>query len=258
MSHTDNSVMRILSKIKYQLTNHRAKQKNSIKLYMAPTLWLSLGENCLSDNILHRHGKKSFSTPYSHGRSNLDYAISLEKMNYSGLLDKENLKYDHVGKSSVVRSTLFNKSDDIFSYLHINGFEFTHHDILSSDKERESLQRKIQRLNKYRNNKRIVFLYHHRICNNSNLDSLFQKGLEFLEFYKKNSCLIIFSQKIVQSKDERKLHYKRIQDNIHFFQFDTMQLWEGDEEDILWAKIDDDLVKQMIDHANIILTSRSK
>lgn len=42
-------------------------------------IWLSLGENCLSDNILSRHSLKSFSTPFSHARSNIDYALELEK-----------------------------------------------------------------------------------------------------------------------------------------------------------------------------------
>ena len=41
--------------------------------------WLSLGENCLPDNVLQRHGRKTLSTVFSSGRSNIDYAVSLEE-----------------------------------------------------------------------------------------------------------------------------------------------------------------------------------
>lgn len=43
------------------------------------TYYLSLGENCLADDILKRYKLKSFSTPYSPTRSNIEYAIQSEK-----------------------------------------------------------------------------------------------------------------------------------------------------------------------------------
>ncbi|MFJ5369320.1 DUF1796 family putative cysteine peptidase, partial [Bosea sp. CER48] len=50
---------------------------------LGPANWLSLGENCLPDNILERNGLKMFSTPFSHGRSNIEYAIQLHSEGYS-------------------------------------------------------------------------------------------------------------------------------------------------------------------------------
>lgn len=52
-------------------------------------LWLSLGENCLSDAILKRHGLKSFSTPFSLCRSNVDVVNQATEQSFTGLLDPE-------------------------------------------------------------------------------------------------------------------------------------------------------------------------
>ena len=56
-------------------------------------LFVSIGENCLADDILQRHGQKAFSTPYSFARSNIDYAIKLEETEYNTLLLPDNLYY---------------------------------------------------------------------------------------------------------------------------------------------------------------------
>ena len=58
---------------------------------MEKYLYLSLGENCLPDGILKRYGLKSFSTPYSSARSNIQYAIENELNNYTELLNRKNI-----------------------------------------------------------------------------------------------------------------------------------------------------------------------
>ncbi len=95
------------------------------------TFYLSLGENCLPDNILRRHGLETFSTVYSSGRSNIDYALHLESEDYAYLLSQKYLYYDHVGAAKVVRNRRYSKADDIYEALQSNGFEFTHHDVIA-------------------------------------------------------------------------------------------------------------------------------
>lgn len=222
--------------------------------------WLSLGENCLPDNILQRHGLKSFSTPYSHGRSNIDYAISLERKKYRGFLHKKNLTYEYLGKLKVVRSKIINKCDNIYDGWHMKGFEMTHHDVIQSDKERSSFKRKIKRLRHIRGKSNVVFFYHHRVNNNTNLDLIFQKTNEFLNFYltKNNQCyVIVFSQKIVDDHSERKVFFKRINSNILFYEFHSEHQWSGTNNDIFWARNDDDLIKKMIDTSISIIKSKS-
>lgn len=90
-------------------------------------MWLFLVEKCLPDGVLKRHSRKSFSTLYSSGRSNIDYALQLEIEAFHGLLQKDNLCFDDVWGTKVVRSTRINRSDDIFEPDCSKGFEFTHH-----------------------------------------------------------------------------------------------------------------------------------
>lgn len=45
-------------------------------------IYLSFGENCLTDRLLERHGLKSFATPFSWGLSNVEYILQIEKDKY--------------------------------------------------------------------------------------------------------------------------------------------------------------------------------
>jgi len=219
-------------------------------------LWLSLGENCLPDNILHRHGLKSFSSPYSHGRSNIDYALALEKRNYDGLLDPEHLAHGISEKKTVVRSTLFNQCDDIYNEMHMKGFEMTHHDVIDSEKDRDTFVRKINRQREVRGTKKIVFLYHHRINKNTDLDAIFRKAEEFSHLYsrKQFTCtVIVFSQKLIDNQEERKLYFRKVRKDVVFFEFHTHQFWAGRNDELFWARIDDDLIKRMTDTSVAIM-----
>lgn len=229
-----------------------------ININFSKNLWLSLGENCLTDGILQRHGLKSFSTPYSNGRSNLDYALALEKMNYNGYLDRKDLKYDYVNNEKVVRSSLINQSDNIYFTPHMSGFEFTHHDVIQSGKARKNLKRKADRILKIRGRKNVVFFYHYRINENSDFKLLFNKATEFTKPYSlnKSRCnFIIFTQKIISNPSNRKVLYKRINPNVHFFELCTEKIWTGPDQDTFWAKMDDDLIKIMLENTKNIVNN---
>ena len=213
------------------------------------THYLSIGENCLTDNILDRHKIKSFSTPYSHGRSNLDYAIALEKENYVNFLNSEYLYYDYVGDTKVVRNKYYSKSYSIYNELHKNGFEFTHHDVLNNDLQRKSYERKIARMLSFEKNQDLKFIYHYRNNDDLNIKALIPKAEEFLSYYQKREIkceFIFFIQEIVQDKSQRSLEKIHDSNNIKGFLLNTLELWAGDDEDVLWAKNDDDLLSKMI------------
>lgn len=210
-------------------------------------LFLSLGENCLTDDILKRHSLKSFSTPYSHGRSNIDYAISLEREKYSSLLNKDLLEYEYVGDKKVVRHKKINRSDLIFSSMHTKGFEFTHHDVISDESQIESYERKVKRLNTLRGKHNICFFYHYRQDNRNDLNLLIEKAEEFLNFYLINNCkceLIIFTQNIVNNFNDRGVNKTEHNKNIQIYTFNTMAIWGGTNDDLFWARTDDDLIKK--------------
>jgi hypothetical protein len=231
-------------------------ERNQI-VEMPDMAYVSLGENALADNILKRHGLKSFSTPYSDSRSNIDYAILLESIDYKGLLERKNLRYDYVWNKKVVKSTIINDNDDIYEESYMNGFEFTNDDVIGLDKDRDNFNAKIQQLLELRG-KQVVFFYHHRVNKNSNLESIFEKARKFLEFYsqKEQAFMVIFTQKIIKNKSERKLTYRKVNNTIHFFEFCTEQVWGGNNPDVFWARVDDDLVKEMIQSSVGIVQSK--
>ena len=216
---------------------------------LSDTLYLSLGENCLTDNMLSRHGLKSFSTIYSHGRSNIDYAIHLENENHTNLLKDVYLYNDYVGDTRVVRNKYYSVSSDIFSELHRNGFEFTHHDVLSDVTARNNIHQKIHRLNYYRGKSNIKFFYHYRINEDSSLEGIFKKADEFLRYYEidgKTCEVIIFTQRIVHQIQERSLEEIKYSNKVRVYIFNTLDVWEGENQTLFWAINDDDLIKAMI------------
>ncbi|WP_080745970.1 DUF1796 family putative cysteine peptidase [Comamonas thiooxydans] len=211
-------------------------------------LWLSLGENCLTDDILSRYGKKSFSTPYSPCRSNIEYALNLERLNYHGLLDSENLKVEDNWGKKVVRSKLVSTCEAVYYPAHMAGFEFTHHDPLNSEKDRISFQRKIQRLDEYRGKKDFCFLYFHRKHIDSDLNEIRRRLREFCEYYKSSFNKVhvsLFYQTKIEEDVERRMSFE-LNDGVLEFEFRTNELWEGKNPDVFWGRVDDDLIEQMI------------
>ena len=242
--HLPWKALEVQAKEMYQSLEILKKEKRK-KLY------LSLGENSLTDNILDRHNLKSFSTPYSSARTNLDYAIFCEKTNYRTLIDKELLVYEKRGTLNNYMPIL----DSIFSVNHGNGFEFTRQDIINNKAHGESIQRKIDRLISIKGKEDVTFFYHYRLNNNLNYSKIFEKATEFISFYKPletNSKIILFSQKIIKENRERTVSYKRISSRVHNFIFHTKYIWAGNNEEVFWARNDDDLIKIMLDNVKEI------
>lgn len=215
---------------------------------MIEFLWLSLGENCLPDDVLKRHSRKSFSTPYSSGRSNIDYALQLEKTRYDGLLSKENLCFGDAWGTRVVRSSVIVDSDNIFEPGCSKGFEFTHHNPLESDSDRLSYERKVSRLLDIRGKKNVVFLYHHRQNKNSNTHQVIEKLLEFSRFYSSEhaKCRIaLFHQSASNSSLSRSLTIGFNSQTLIEFSFLTEHIWAGADSRIFWGRNDDDLFEAM-------------
>lgn len=212
-------------------------------------IYLSLGENCLPDDILRRHGIKSFSTPYSPCRSNIDYALILEKTGYLDLLNSDRLTVeDHFGKP-VVRSREGFSCSKIYHAAHMNGFEFTHHDPLNSLEDKESFQRKIDRLNNIRKIEDICFFYFHRKNRESNIRKIRNGLLEFLDFYKNGSNEVkacLFWQEQISDLNDRELVASSSFDGIFEFCFKTENIWEGNDPEVFWGRVDEDLILKMI------------
>lgn len=235
------TLKRIIKNLKREYKRIRDKYSN--------IHYLSIGENCLTQDILRRHQLKSFSTPYSNGRSNLDYAISLEKEKYSNLLKPEHLFYDYIGELKVVRNKHYSNPDNIYNEQHQNSFEFTHHDVINNGTHKKSLERKILRMKTFSKREKLKFLYHYRYSDNIDFNLIIKKAEEFLSYYKKRNIkceLTFFTQEIVSKKEERILTKIHDSNNVRGYVLKTLEVWQGNNDDVFWARNDDDLIKKMI------------
>ncbi|MBB4035822.1 hypothetical protein GGR21_001717 [Dysgonomonas hofstadii] len=223
--------------------------KKKYRYIFSKKLYLSFGENCLTDNILDRYNIKSFTTVYSHGRSNIEYIIQIEKDNYKDFLNTEFIKYEELNdKQQVPRLKKYDKITNSYYSLHTNGFEFTHHDVIGNEYLRIKFKERIDRLKRCKGSKEIIIFYHHRYNESTNMNKLLEDLSELGQLYSKGknkAQVVLFCQKKIGRTTERKLEYK-IEQNIHIFMFNTLNIWAGDDPEILWAKCDNDLIEEMI------------
>ena len=216
-------------------------------------LHLSLGENCLSDGILERHGLKTFNTPYSGTRSNIDYAIKLEREGYSRLLDRDALEHGWAGPTKVVHNVKM-QCEPLYSELHSQGFEFTHHNVIDNEADRESFRRKIARLDLLRGRGHLCFLYHYRLNTNSDVPAIVAKATTFADFYSRGErgCrVVVFTQAIVDHPDKRDVVEVAASDTVSAYVLKTLEVWCGDDQDVFWARKDDDLLGRMFQLAKL-------
>lgn len=217
-------------------------------------VYISFGENCLTDRILERFHLKSFTTPYSHGRSNIEYINAIEYDDFNHFLCPSCLEYADIYGKQVVRSNYYAQQTNIYEYSVMNGFEFTHHDVIANSTHIETFKRRIDRLKELQNTNLYIF-YHHRYCEETNIDQLIKDLHKIHTLYtKRGNCVhvILFTQKLVKNSLNRKVIYTPPQskNGIHTFCFSTLNIWGGSNQDIFWAKIDDDLIAKMVNFIN--------
>lgn len=222
--------------------------KRDFKIKFTKKIFVSFGENCLTDNILERHKLKLITTPFSHGRSNVEYIIQMELDNYKNFVNLNYIQYETLNDKKVPRLKAYNVIHNDYNELHKNGFEFTHHDVIASEELRLKFKHRVETLQKIKKTKQIIILYHHRINPTTNREKLFNDLLCLKQQYthRKNTPEIVcFTQRIISDNNLRKLVYE-IKNGIHYFEFHTLNEWTGDNQDIFWARCDEDLITEMI------------
>lgn len=218
--------------------------------FRSEVLWISLGENCLSDDILRRHNRKSFSSVFSSGRSNIEYIIQMERDNYRNLLKHEFLQHFPDGEQTVVRSTFYKNCAGRYSERHMLGFEFSHHDPLRVKEDNRAFKRRVKRQLTYRGNKNFVFLYHHRVTGHSDLPLLRVHLHELLSLYNVKGCdckVVLFYQNLVAEHLPRRVDCISQEGGLLEFVCHTHELWGGDDLETFWARKDDALFAEMFD-----------
>ena len=237
-----------MRKIKKKIKIALIKIKIKIQLYCQKKIFVSFGENCLTDNILERHKLKLLTTPFSHGRSNVEYILQLERDNYKDFLNPNYLQYEMFNEKKVPRLKKYNQIHNDYNELHKNGFEFTHHDVIKDESARIKLKQRLDKLQNLIGKKKFIILYHHRVNSGTNMEQLTDNLCELKQLYSKNkikSEVVCFTQNIITDIKDRKISYKENKE-IHFFVFNTINEWEGDNQNVFWARCDDDLLSEMV------------
>ncbi|MFA6945318.1 MAG: DUF1796 family putative cysteine peptidase [Pedobacter sp.] len=211
-------------------------------------VYLSFGENCLTDNILSRYGLKSFTTPFSHCRSNIEYILDLEKNNYDHFVSGEFLKYGDLNGKPVPRLKMDLILENNYHHLLKNGIEFPSQDVIKNQKYWQKVVKRANKLKIFLGKRKYVLLYHHRVCEDSDPELLLRHLSELKKYYSTEGyeCqIVLFKQIIIGKGSEKKLTYQENRD-IHIFDFHTHHTWTGHDQRKYWAFIDDSLISQML------------
>ena len=158
------------------------------------------------------------------------------------------LKYEYFGEKKVARNKKFCHVENKYSKSVINGFEFTHHDVISNESLRRKIYRRCLRLTRL-HNKNIIMVYHHRMCKETDIGLLAAHLAKLSEIYKQRGNTVhifVFTQQLISDDTLRKVE-KQCIDGIWLYTFYVLNEWAGDNQDIFWARCDDDLINVMID-----------
>ncbi len=207
----------------------------------------SIGENCLTDDLLSRNNLKSFSSPYSTGRSNIEYILAFEQEQFSSFLCPDYLTYETVDNKRVVRNSKYVSVKNSYHPSVLNGFEFTHHDVLGDRKARQTMQKRCERQLRLKN-KNIVMLYHHRYCENTDVDFLCMQLSELAQLYRErgNKVSVLWFTQIPGTDPQKRRIEKLITGDTNGYTFYTEQEWKGSDPQIFFGRSDDDLFREMI------------
>ncbi len=223
---------------------HKMDRKNTV---------FSIGENCLTDDILSRSGLESSSSPYATGRSNIEYILAFEREKFINFVNPEYLVYADVdtskGTSKIIRNTKYSGSgQNRYHESCIHGFEFTHHDVLGDTKTRQTFQKRCNRLLEL-TDKNVVMVYHHRYCDETDWDLLLSHLQQLAEIYRGRGNIVrifAFTQRLVNDERERRVE-SREDDGIKAYDFYTLKEWSGNDQDVFFARCDNDLIQIMVD-----------
>lgn len=192
--------------------------------------YISLGENCLVDELLKKVMLKAESFPFGSGRFTIEYINSIIEEDYKNLLNPSYLKYEAVDGKQVVKNTFYKNANDIFCTTVSSCFEFTHHDVLK-EKDKQSMERKIKRFEEVLNSdNKLVFIYNYRYSDKQNIAKVTELLNNFLSLikskYDKKAKLILFYQTITNTSRGYTIITKG---DLTACEFRCAEQWVGDD-----------------------------
>jgi hypothetical protein len=197
--------------------------------------YVSLGENCLIDEILKDFKLRKETFPFGSGRFNIEYITEICQDKFEHLFDEQYLRYAEVEGIRVVKNSYYHFQQDIYDNTVCDQVEFTHHDIFQS-KIRESLTRKVARFQyAVQHPENFVFLYYYRYSSKRDVSAIITLLESWKEWAKTQSQsvpkIILIHQDIVAHTSQRGLAIKAHHWGLEA-KMNTLEIWTGND---LWA-----------------------
>lgn len=215
---------------------------------MKKTLWLSLGQNCLSQEIINTLNLDTEYTIFSWSKSTVDQILSMEKNDYEEALKISSYIFDEAkyadGHRMPFNPNIVNQNNDVYTSDNFY-FETTHLNIIESQEDYEKLIRRHERLRDYLNNKeiQIIFLYHYSTRKPGGPEHVRSNLKRLLDTYYHNAKVVMFSSYM---DDSRGIDLVYSDDNLLEFQIRTNLAVTSAVRS--WAmESDRDLHQEMID-----------
>lgn len=208
-------------------------------------------------NVLRRHGQNAPSTPYSAGRSSIEQFQYFEANQYSDFLSEDFLTKVNAYSGDTYVNLAKRNSNHFQPGKHLF-LELTHHNPLAKE-DRETIQKRIKRmLNSRTSQKNYSFVYHHRNINGFKTDTreIIKKNmLDVLKRHQNSTTALCYTQRIVSNKKDRGLEIiKCANGRIIFYTLNTLYPWSGNNLDLFFGRVDDDLLMKMLrSHRNTTL-----
>lgn len=215
--------------------------------------YVSLGENCLIDEILKDFHLRKATFPFGSGRFNIEYIRQICEEDFEHFMDTRFLRVAEVEGKQVVKNDYYSFTHDIYESSVCDGVEFTHHNVFD-DKIRESVQRKVDRFKELIDNpKDAIFMYYHRHSEKSKSDVVIDELKKWMEWVQTRSGLkprmIFLHQEIVQDFQDSNWKFFRHEWGFEVIMY-TTHTWNGPER---WAAaFDRDLFQEMLNHPQIM------
>ena len=216
---------------------------------MSKITYISLGENCLIDEILKDFKLRKETFPFGSGRFNIEYISAICHEGFEHFLDDQHLQYAIVENIQVVKNTYYAHQDDIYESTVCDHVEFTHHDVLQPS-IKDSMQRKVERFkDAIRHPQQYVFLYYYRYSLKRDVKRILSHLENWITWTEAQSGitpkLIFIHQDIVATPEERKFQIRAHSwgKEVCFY---TQGIWTGNDN---WAAAPDrDLFEQFLNN----------
>ena len=205
-------------------------------------------------NLLRRFNFNAPSTPYSSCRSNIEHVTYFEERDYSNIIEPcQILKVN--GFSGTCNINISKISSKLFNQGRHRFFELTHHDPSAND-QAVKIQKRVDRIKNLQVSKKpCILFYNHRSSNGfKNTLPVLENGLNNLTNKFNKSIAICITQHIIDEKTRKKVEAKYLErKGIIFATFHTHRKWEGNNLDVFFGRIDDDLFEIFFNYVDKII-----